>query len=201
MLIFCGADTKRHIDHTYSALDETRAFLRYVKYIGYLDEHTLSNAIVLLHKTESVHFGILQPRRSLIEAIPQLKTALWCVYIDSERDPFVIKNLQAVGEVYGLTGREQVFVDRQKNNYLLLRSDCASYEVLRENARQIRRTTGAYSGGLKPDSAQIPNESYPTQKILSPGLIPIIKRRSTTTTDTSYRYRSDFPSRPGRGND
>ncbi len=220
ILISCGADPMRHIDHTYSSLDEARAFERYAKYVRYLDDQTLTNAIVLLHKTESVPYGILQPRQKLVGAIPQLKTALWCIYIDPERDPLVISNLQNVGEVFGLRGQEQVFVDYRRNIYLLLRSDCKSMEVLNENAKQIRKNTSGLFDREKPTTGQIvnnepplsrddflgansrptPRGSYPAPRMRSSRPIPIVRPRSVTA-DTNYKFLSEFPTKPRRGNE
>ncbi|MDF1496565.1 MAG: hypothetical protein P1P90_00715 [Patescibacteria group bacterium] len=217
MLIFCGADPMRHIDHAYTGLDEDQAFARYLKYISRFDEVELCRAVVLLHKTESIPYGILKPRQILMQMLPQLTSALWCVYLDIERDPFAIRNLMTVGKIYGLEKKEQVFVDYRNNIYLLLRSDCDSPEALRRNTAQVRKTTNSFvdreiptARATKASETRLTREdflgnntrsatgdSYPPPSESSVS-VPI-QKTPRTVTDTSYRFCSEYPTKTKLG--
>ncbi|MBD3281886.1 hypothetical protein GF391_04020 [Candidatus Uhrbacteria bacterium] len=188
MLLFCGADPMRFIDHAYPNLPEEEALKRYIRYVSRLEQATLERAIVLLIKTESVPYGILKPRQELCEQVPPLKKALWCVYIDAQRDPFVFHNLVTVGKIYGAQNHEQVFVDYRNNNYLLLRNDCASLDVLRDNAQQIRRNTGSFVDREMPTSPRVPDSEPPLSRD------DFLGRNPRPTPARSYR--APKPDRP-----
>lgn len=202
MLIFCGADPMRFIDHAYPNLDEDAAFEKYIKYIRRLDKATLENAITLLINTENVPYGILKPRQVLQQQIPALARALWCVYVDPQRDPFVFNNLASVGKLYGKARKQMVFMDYRKNLYLLLRSDLDDFELLRDYTAKMLGSnrpetdrdapTSPHLMSARPPSArdmepQTPSSSQTIEKPLPPF------RTKPAITETTYRFRSQFP--------
>ncbi len=179
MLVKCGGDPLRFIDHAYNTLTVDDALERYIRYINRLKREALQRAIVLLKKTECVPFGIIKPRMTLMNALPSLRRALWCIYVDTQRDPLVINNFLTVGKLYGLKGKEQVFVDYREYQYLLLRAEADEVLInsLSENAKLILENTSHLSSYeaqtdkeeqtshvLKPRSRSLPARSYSALK-------------------------------------
>ncbi len=202
MLIFCGADPMRFIDHAYPNLDEDEAFEKYIKYICRLDRPTLETAIALLVNTENVAFGILKPRQLLEQRLPALKSALWCVYIDAQRDPLVFHNLASVGKLYGKAGKQMVFMDYRKNLYLLLRSDLDDFELLRDYTVKILGTgnseadrdapTSPHLASIRPPAANDADTATPSSSQTIEKPVPPF-RAKPAITETTYRFRSQFP--------
>ena len=137
LLIFCGADLGRILDQAFAGNGQN--IDRFMRYISHLNRSELLGSIVILTKTNPLAMRIIGDRIRLCSKIPKLETALWCIFIDEETDPFVWDNLMRSGEIIGHPKQAPIFTDYDGADYLLFVPDYEAHESIRTNAHKILR--------------------------------------------------------------
>lgn len=95
VLLRAGADTQRLID------GEGWSIERFVAHVARLKalRGAYSSPLVVLTRTNPLALGVLQTRRVLEEAVPELERATWLVFHDPAADPFFETAVRGLGAV------------------------------------------------------------------------------------------------------
>ncbi len=115
-LHYLGGDLQRVIE--LGASNEDR-FLRHAKRLPVIRE-AREPALVLLTRTNPVALSIFHLRRVFEEALPALRVALWCVFVDLDADPFFFNSAPL----------SPAFSDRPEDAPLLRSPEGAHFVVL-----------------------------------------------------------------------
>jgi len=97
VLLKAGADTQRIIESEGWPLDRFAAHLGRMKALRAGSGAVGSAPLVVLTRTNPVALAVLQTRRQLEEAVPELEHAAWLVFHDPGLDPFFESSVAGLG--------------------------------------------------------------------------------------------------------
>lgn len=143
LLIACGTDHARFIDARFPATHTETGPERYMRYIGrsHLNSSDLSQAMIVLTKTNPLVMAIMQTRRQMIKSFPVLRTGLWIIFADHEENPFLLSNLDdlRLGTLDDIQSPAPIWRDTYDLEYLVIPRDCSSPEFAATRLTDLTR--------------------------------------------------------------
>lgn len=150
-LLHCDGDLQRVIEGRPGDL------ARFVEHLGRI--RGLADGVpplVLLTRTNPLGLAVLQTRRALEDAVPELADAAWLVFVDELEDPFFMEAASRMGSVVGGDGTAQLWFAPHHQRFLILGAREIDPEVLRGRLAQLgaaaRSAPGECDDAPEPDS-------------------------------------------------